>query len=83
MVKILLAVKNKPLYVLKNGDKVRVEAEMVKTTIPTVLAAAIEKDYADYTIESVHSVVKNGVTVLTFTPYELARDLPSAFAEMK
>lgn len=24
-----------------------------------------------------------GMTVLTFTPYELARDLPSAFAEMK
>lgn len=25
----------------------------------------------------------NGITVLTFTPYELARDLPSAFAEMR
>lgn len=46
----------------KNGDKVRLEAEMVKTTIPAVLEAAIEKDYADYTIDSVHSVVKNGVT---------------------
>lgn len=29
------------------------------------------------------AVVVDGVTVLTFTPYELARDLPSAFAEMK
>lgn len=28
-------------------------------------------------------VVADGLTVLTFTPYELARDLPSAFAEMK
>lgn len=27
--------------------------------------------------------VASGTTVLTFTPYELARDLPSAFAEMK
>lgn len=28
-------------------------------------------------------VVSNSTTALTFTPYELARDLPSAFAEMK
>jgi ATP-dependent helicase YprA (DUF1998 family) len=28
-------------------------------------------------------VMTNGTMVLTFTPYELARDLPSAFAEMK
>lgn len=29
------------------------------------------------------TVLSDGLTVLTFTPYELARDLPSAFAEMK
>lgn len=29
------------------------------------------------------AVLADGLTVLTFTPYELARDLPSAFAEMK
>lgn len=28
-------------------------------------------------------VVAGGITTVTFTPYELARDLPSAFAEMK
>lgn len=28
-------------------------------------------------------VIASGITMLTFTPYELARDLPSAFAEMK
>jgi Zn finger protein HypA/HybF involved in hydrogenase expression len=29
------------------------------------------------------AIEANGLTVLTFTPYELARDLPSAFAELK
>jgi len=29
------------------------------------------------------TVLADGLTVLTFTPYELARDLPSAFAEMR
>lgn len=29
------------------------------------------------------TVLADGTTMLTFTPYELARDLPSAFAEMK
>lgn len=28
-------------------------------------------------------IVANGAALLTFTPYEMARDLPSAFAEMK
>ncbi len=46
----------------KDGEKVRIEAEMVTTTIPIALADAIRKDYSDYSIDSVHSVIKNGIT---------------------
>lgn len=46
----------------KNGDTVRVEAEIVEAKIPVALAEAIKKDYSDYVIDSVHSITKNGTT---------------------
>lgn len=46
----------------KNGDTIRIESEMVKTALPEVLAKAIQKDYSDYTLESVHSITKNNIT---------------------
>lgn len=46
----------------KQGDRIRVEAEMVKTRLPIALSDAIKKDYSDYIIDSVHSVTKNDIT---------------------
>lgn len=50
------------IYFNKEGDKVRVEAEIVKTELPIALAEAIKKDYGTYFIDSVRSVTKNDVT---------------------
>ena len=50
------------IYFNRNGDQVKIEAEMSKTTLPTKLANAIRKDYAGYKIDSVHSIYKNGIT---------------------
>lgn len=46
----------------KQGDKVRIDSEMVTTKLPVTLSDAIKKDYSDYYIDSVHSITKNGVT---------------------
>lgn len=46
----------------KKGDRVRIEAKMVKTELPITLADAINKDYSDYIIDSVTSITKNDVT---------------------
>jgi hypothetical protein len=46
----------------KKGDRLRVEAEMVKTKLPIALSDAIKKDYSDYSIDSVHSITKNEIT---------------------
>lgn len=46
----------------KNGDRVRIEAEMVKAKIPVALAEAIKRDFEGYAIDSVHSIEKHGVT---------------------
>lgn len=53
---------NHTIHFNKDGDKVRIEAEMVSGKLPVVLTEAIERDYKDYSIHSVHSVVRNGVT---------------------
>ncbi|TYB80360.1 hypothetical protein ES676_01455 [Bizionia saleffrena] len=46
----------------KDGDKVKIEAEMIKTKLPIVLIESIKKHYADYRIDSVRSFTKNGIT---------------------
>lgn len=46
----------------KTGDRVRVEAEMVKTELPAALVEAIKKDYSDFILESVYSITKNNIT---------------------
>lgn len=46
----------------KQGDRVRVEAKMVKTEIPVIIAEDLKNNYSDYIIDSVHSITKNDVT---------------------
>lgn len=46
----------------KQGDKVRVEARIIKTELPSIIAEDINKNYSDYTIDSVHSITKNDLT---------------------
>lgn len=46
----------------KQGDKVRVEARMITTNLPAVIVEDLNKNYGDYNIDSVHSIIKNDVT---------------------
>ena len=46
----------------KQGHRVRVEARMVTTKLPAVIAEDLNKNYADYNIDSVHSIIKNDIT---------------------
>ena len=46
----------------KQGDRVRVEARMISTQLPVVIAEDLNKNYSDYNIDSVHSITKNDIT---------------------
>ena len=46
----------------KQGDRVRVEASMIKTELPVVIAEDIKKNYSTYIIDSVHSITRNEIT---------------------
>ncbi|MBZ0327106.1 MAG: PepSY-like domain-containing protein [Altibacter sp.] len=46
----------------KTGDMVRVQKDITKKELPTALAEIIKRDYADYTIDDVESIFKDGVT---------------------
>lgn len=46
----------------KQGDQVRVEASMIKTELPVVIADDLKKNYATYIIDSVRSITRNDIT---------------------
>ncbi len=46
----------------KDGDKVRVEQEITKARMPQGLIDIINRDYADYRIDSVDAIEKDGRT---------------------
>ena len=46
----------------KQGDRVRVEASMIKTELPVVIAEDIKKNYSTYIIDSVRSITRNEIT---------------------
>lgn len=45
----------------KEGKKVRVEKEITTVELPPALATLLKNQYADYTIDSVDAIEKNGV----------------------
>ena len=51
----------------KDGEQIRIEAEMVTTSLPKVLSDAINKDYSDFNMESVYSITKHGITTYKVT----------------
>ncbi len=46
----------------KQGDRIRVEAKMITTELPEMIAQDLKKNYSDYNIDSVHSIIKNDRT---------------------
>ncbi|EGV42493.1 hypothetical protein BZARG_2251 [Bizionia argentinensis JUB59] len=50
------------IYFNKQGDRVKVEAEIVKANLPKPLVEALKRDYSDYRIDSAKSMFQNGVT---------------------
>lgn len=46
----------------KQGDRVRVEARIIKTELPTVIVEDLKKNYSDYNIDSVLTITRNDIT---------------------
>ena len=46
----------------KQGDRVRIEARIINTKLPEMIAEDLKKNYPDYNIDSVHSITKNEIT---------------------
>ncbi|WP_165805988.1 PepSY-like domain-containing protein [Marixanthomonas spongiae] len=46
----------------KTGDMVRVEKDITRAELPTIVSEIIKRDYPDFKIDDVQSVFKDGVT---------------------
>lgn len=46
----------------KQGDRVRVEARIINTELPAIIAEDINKNYSGYIIDSVYSITRNDIT---------------------